>query len=487
MQRTPAPSETSSHPPARDRAAAWVLGLAVLLLVVQVSTVWYVSRDGASYLSIARSLAHGAGPTNLGREQLFFAPGYSFLIAPTFWLGEYPFLWISLLHALLAIAWLGLTKKWLAQFATADAVILTAVCVTNVSVGILLRKTLSEALFMPALVAGALALAWLRTATELRQRLGASLAVGLGLAGLCLARQVGVMLLPGFTIAVAVWCGRRRIPWGRAALTILFVAIPPVAAILLLGAYERSVADPTARTYVDFFPGAEHSFAEQALLGARMRISEIGRVVVPGLFKSSTDGGGARLLNLVLFAATVALIARGWWRAVRASHDALLWSVPFYLALYVVWPFDEGIRFMAPYAPVWFLGLYLALPENPLSRRRLSVIFFGMHAVVAVGYWLSDDRPDAIADAAQWPQIQQLAAQIDEDHDRVGWLPAKVDRQRVMLQYELDRPVADLAATGVIDAQCVWIIAKKDAPIPDGFQRVEVTDSYVLLRRNGTE
>jgi len=466
-----------------DRAARWALAATCLLLVAQMSPYWYATRDGASYLSIARSIAAGERPTNLGRDQLFFAPGYSVFVAPVYWLSDVPFVWLSLMHALLGVSLVFLCRAWFAKLSCADAALLAATCVANASNGIVLRRTLSEALFMPGLMATALVLNHLRMVTQ--TRLSAPLAIGGGaaLAALVLTRQAGLMLLPGFGCALAVGLWRREATWARTAVAFAIVALPALASIGALGAYERAMATGEARTYADYLRFDGPALAEQLVSGARLRVSEIGRIVLPGMFKSSADGGGVKLLNLALYAAACAFIARGWWRALRASNDTLLWATPFYLALYVMWPFDEGIRFLAPFAPVWFLGLYRALPERLEVRHRAAAVLWTLHFAVAIGQWLGDDLPDARKDHARWPQIQMLATAIDEDRDHVGWAPPKTDRQRVMLQYALDRPVTDLVATPEEASEMRWIVTRPGEALAPGFLVRETTSDFVLMRR----
>lgn len=466
-----------------DRASRWALPATCLLLLAQISPYWYATRDGASYLSIARSIAAGARPTNLGRDQLFFAPGYAVFVAPVYWLSDAPFMWLSLIHALLGMALLFLCRAWFVRLSCADATLLAAMCVANASAGIVLRRTLSEALFMPGLMAAALVLNHLRTVTQTKLSLPLAIGGGMALAALVLTRQAGLMLLPGFGCALAVGLWRRETPWRRALFTLTIVALPALASIWALGAYERAMATGEARTYADYFRFDGAAMVEQIVSGVRMRVSEIGRIVLPGMFKSSADGGGAKLLNLALYAVACAFIARGLWRALRASNDTMLWATPFYLALYVMWPFDEGIRFLVPFAPVWFLGLYRALPENVDVRHRAAALVWALHFLVTIAQWLGDDLSDARHDHARWPQIQALAAAIDDDREHIGWAPRKTDRQRVMLQYALDRPVTDLVARPEDAGEMQWIVTGIDAPVASGFVVREALGDYVLLRR----
>ncbi len=466
-----------------DRAARWALALSCLLLLAQVSPFWYVTRDGVSYLSIARSLAQGDGPKNFGERQLFFAPGYSILIAPLFWLNDRPFIGLSLLNAALGVGFLFATRAWLGRHVSADATLIAATCVVNASVGILLRRTLSEALFMPALMFTILWLERLRATAKSRTPYWSAIGAGCALALVGLTRQAGVMALPGFAIAIGMTAYQRRVPWRRTLLVLTLVAIPAVVSVAALGAYERAMATGASRTYTDFLANNSQPLPEQLLTGLRLRVSEIGRVTLPGMFKAAPDGRRTAYLNLAIYAATTAAIIYGWWRAVSRSHDTLLWTAPFYVALYIAWPFDEGIRFMAPLAPVWFLGLYWALPEIPAWRRRVAWLGWSTHILVAIGYWLRRDLPEARHDAAQWPTIDRLAGAIDVQAGPVAWLPVKRDHERVMLQYALDRRVIDLASTQQVDARAVWLVADANATPLDDFDKLDAFGEYALWRR----
>ncbi len=53
---------------------AVVLSLFAMLLATQVLPYWAPTPDGAGYMSIARSIAHGGPATNLGSPKLHYAP-----------------------------------------------------------------------------------------------------------------------------------------------------------------------------------------------------------------------------------------------------------------------------------------------------------------------------------------------------------------------------------------------------------------------------
>src|SRR5580693_3242396 len=71
------------------RPRLW-LGLLVLLLMAQVRPWWIPQPDSRSYLSMARSLAEQGRMLNLGREHLWYFPGYSLLLSPLYLISGRP-------------------------------------------------------------------------------------------------------------------------------------------------------------------------------------------------------------------------------------------------------------------------------------------------------------------------------------------------------------------------------------------------------------
>ncbi len=59
-----------------------------------------------------RSLARNHWPTNLGRAQLYYSPGYPLLVSPAFVLADYPFLLLSLFNFALALLFIAGVYVW---------------------------------------------------------------------------------------------------------------------------------------------------------------------------------------------------------------------------------------------------------------------------------------------------------------------------------------------------------------------------------------
>lgn len=443
---------------ALNRHPRTCLLLLAALFALQVSPDWYPTPDASSYLSIARSIAHGTGPSNLGSRQLYVAPGYPLLISPAFLLGDRPFLPLSVLHWCLALALSLGVYRWARRTVPDAAVLITAVAMVNVDLWALYRRTLSETAFMTGLVWAATALAWSCRASSTRQ-----LAVRILLAAslvcfLVAIRQAGLMLAAGFGSALLIAAFRQRISWRRAAAQALAVGLPAAAVLVGLAGYDRLMAASSgAPTYVDQIADPTTTLSAQVLEGFRLRVSEIGRLTVPGMFKSYGRRGEWLNVNMAVFLPLSGFVLAGWWKLVGRTGDPLALTFPFYLALYIIWPFDQATRFMVPMLPLLAACLWHVL--EPLQRFRAPLVLVGLlaHGVIAAGYWLGVDCPRARALRALWPDLIQVAASIPGDAGSVACSGVPPDSPWIF-QLILDRRVADLRPEGFPSDAAEWLV-----------------------------
>src|SRR5262249_32015829 len=128
------------------------LAILAFLFAVQISPSWYPTPDSCCYLSIARSMAAGHSPTNLGSSQLYYAPGYPALISPVFLLSDRPFLWLALEQWLFAMIFMLGVYHWTRQLIPSAALLITALATVNNELWCLYRRPLSEMAFMAVLI-----------------------------------------------------------------------------------------------------------------------------------------------------------------------------------------------------------------------------------------------------------------------------------------------------------------------------------------------
>jgi len=466
----------------RMSARPWPwLTLLIVLLAMQVGPWWHPTPDARSYLSMARSFVSGEGMTNLGREQLYYSPGYSLLISPAFLFGDRPFLAISFLQFGLALIALWGVYVWARQTTREGALLVTALAFVNVLVWIHYRRTLSEMPFLCAAVWTTLAMQWTLTATSLRALIWRALPTAGLFAATCLLRQAGVTLAAGYGLALLVELLARRMSLGRAATLLTAVSLPALIAVWFV--VQNDVHSSAGEdTYLDGFVVADSSLAAQIVECVRMRICDIGRVVVPGMFKAYSRPGSWLNANVPFYLVITAIVGVGWWRLVRTRLDIMALSLPFYLGLYMTWPFETGGRFLVPLAPLLAVCLWYAL--EPIARHRMNVLAYLVvfHLIVALGYWVTIDMPRAIDYYQRWDSIDTLATAVDVDHETVGVVGLPIET-RLMLELALDCPVAEAASIDELTGTPEWIVEPSGKETDAGFTVFRDVEELKLLSR----
>jgi hypothetical protein len=469
-------------------ALVWLVGWGVLLAAQVISPLWYPTYDSARYLSIARSAATAGRLTNLGSTHLVYGVGYPLLVSPVFQTGPFPFLLLSAVHAGLAALYLAGTYVWARRHVPEGAVPAALLAVANAVVLVTLRRALSEAAFLPVMIWAVNALSAVpRSRRPWRPLAAAALLLSL----LAVIRQAGILFVAGFGVQLAAAAWRRELSWGRACLLTLAVGLPATAALGAMLAYDREMAARQGSwSHLDVFTrsgAAEHagqsgqSLPAQCLEGLRLRVGEVGRLTVPGMFNAYGDSRQWLNVNMLVYLPVCGLLVVGWWRFVRRL-DVFALTLPFYAGLYVYWPFDQSGRFFAPLLPLLLVCLWHALAG--LGRRRLALltVLLVLHTAVAAGYWLAVDRPRALAEARRWPDLRQLAKVIRAEPGPVQAGPG-LGKTHFLLEYLLDRPVAWRESGQPAAADARWLVTAAGEPAVAGFRTRALVGPYRLLRR----
>jgi hypothetical protein len=150
------------------------------------------------------------------------------------------------------------------------------------------------------------------------------------------------------------------------------------------------------------------------------------------------------------------IVATGWWKLFRATGDVLLATLPAYVALYVVWGFDAGTRYLLPMLPV--LAASAGCGRFLERRPALGFLLVAAHLAVAAGYVLARDAPRARACDAEWPAVERLAAAAASAPAPV-LAPGVPECTRLLLSFTLDRPVSERFVWGFR-----WVLEPDDAP-----------------------
>ena len=460
----------------------WLTVLA-FLLAIQISPHWYPTPDGCSYLSIARSIAAGGMPTNLGSRQLYYAPGYPLLISPAFLFSDRPFLLLSIMQWLLTVVFMLGVYQWSRRLFPPAALVVTALATVNVEFWCLYRRTLSEIAFMAVLI-------WLvnllNAALTARSSRDACVRILLGsllLAGLVAIRQAGIVFAAGFGAAMIVQACRGRVRWFHAVAGSLVVGIPATFVFLGIIHHDRELAVAAQSvTYVDHITNSDYNWMAQLIEGIRLRISEIGRITIPGMYKSYARRGDWLNVNMAIYVAWSSLLLAAWWRLVRQSKDVFALTLPFYAALYVVWPFDQATRFFVPLVPLLMTCVWLVFERWQQYRMRILTGLLAAHGAVAIGYWVGVDAPRARKDNAQWAAVEQLAAPIRANGGPVLALHIR-DNTALMLQYVLDRHLREARDSTGVPADVDWVILSRGVPVFQGFRVYSRAGKYQLVCR----
>jgi hypothetical protein len=467
------------------RPASWLAALAVLF-AVQISPWWYPTPDTVLYLSVARSIAtvHRVGA--LGNPQSGLPPGYPLLISPAFLFGDRPFLALSFIHWVMALVLMVGVHRWFNRHCPAAAVLLTVLVMVNVSVWIHYRRALSELAFMTVLVWTVHALNAIFGAQSTSGALRRGLLAGALLMLLSLIREVGLVCGAGFAVAALISVQRGTVRPRVAIATTLFVAIPAALAVVafLLHDLNMKASSPVPiGTHVDglMHPPATTS-TDRLIEGVRLRVTDVGQLLVPGMFNAYGRQGNWLDLNMAVYAPLLVLVAVGWWKLVHGQPDVFALTLPFYLLAYIVWAFAGGSRYTLPMLPVLLASVWCVI--EPLQRRRLTVLAVLLvgHLAVAIGYWIVKDIPRGRECNAQWRTVERLAAAIQGD--RRGVLAADLPQCiGQMLAFTLDRPV-QMTGTQGDDPHVRWIVMEDGEPAVRGFSVAMRVAPYELLVRD---
>lgn len=458
-----------------ERHPRLCLGVLALLLAIQIGPWFYYSPDGCAYLSLARNLACGEEPAVLGEPRLGIPLGYPLLISPAFWFSERPFLILSALNWLLAVVLMLGIYRWLGRQIPEHAVLLTSLIMVNAGLWYHFRRPLKEIAFLAVMV-------WLTNVLQsLLRGEGRRRIIRRGLLGISLlvllltVRYSGIVLIAGFGVSLLLIVSRdaahRRLIVG----TSVVIGLCSLAALGVLIQFGGDI-------YLKALLPAPAGVLPQVAEGFRLRISEIGRLSLPGMFKSYSGRNEWLHLNMGLYVALLPFIAWGWWQLAWRRRDVLALTLPFYFGLYVAWPFDQGARFMLPMVPVLVTCLWLGARPVFQKPAGWTVILLGMHLIGSLGYWIQVDAPRAIARHQDWAKLEQLASTIRGDQTALA--VRNFDPSlHAMLELSLDRRLPGPLTGSAAPDDIRWILQPKQTAGCSGFRTCRETDGYDLLVR----
>jgi hypothetical protein len=234
-----------------------------------------------------------------------------------------------------------------------------------------------------------------------------------------------------------------------------------------------------------------------------------------------------------IYAAITIFVAAGWWRLVRHRRDVFLLAAPFYVAIYIVWPYDQGTRFFTPMLPVMWasaaamlllwrrrrsgrsgtarhwrqrakvrasaLDLRLGKGDSgpspscgrrarpaaaALGRRRASIVLVALlaaHTIIWPIYWA-----DWLKSAGKSEELRPVAAQIAAavgEKGGPGVFVGDTDTLRLLVCLAMDRDWPVVPAGGHVPPDARWVIASQKNASIEGFAPVQRGDGFILLQR----
>lgn len=466
-----------------DSPLRW-LALLAAVLALQIGPWWFPTPDSAAYLSMARSLAETGTMRRFGSPHLYFSPGYPLLISPLFLLGPRPLLAISILHWLLAVLSMVGIYRWMRANWPGAAVLLTAFVMTNTSLWLYLRRPVSEMAFMAALVWAANILDGAlgrecRRPPLLRATLGSAVLAAAGA-----IRPAGVMFALGCAAMMMAQAWRGALRWGVALLLAGIVMVPPMLTVREVMNRDREAQTATASnkpTYFRQLLGTQGHLVRQVSQGVYLQVLNVGRLLLPGMLKAHSKRRQWGDPNLLLYGPLALAVLVGWSRRLRDKPDLLMWGLPLYVGLHVLWPFDEDTRFLLPVLPVLAGCLWTVLGRWRHGLVALALLVVA-HALAATVFWVKE-VPGVRACHAEWPAVEALAAAIPPEAGPVAAVGTR-DCVAGMLAVARDRQVAFVAGTQVPgDAQ--WIVQPAAQTVPRGFESERTVGEYVVATRRG--
>lgn len=352
---------------------------------------WVIDPDASAYVGLARALADGDGYTFAGVPHAKFPPGFPAYLAVAVTATGDPECYGTMrdlvsLAGLVAVLLSFFVGRRLLRLSPGGALLVAAAAGTSVflfqySVAFLRSETLFTAWFLGALLLG-----------EWWRRRGGALpaaACGGALAVAALVRTAGICALPALALARLVRTEPFRIDLSRAAL--LEVVLFGVVAAAGPGGFAlRNATIDEARSSgyagelmqayaLDHTKDVDRHMPRIDAGGWRDRLTQNVAVLALSLGKFVVnDNAGA---NLAVHprtgalrpsgAALLALLLLGWVLAWRRTSPVVGFVVPAYVALYLIWPFNQQQRFYLPLQPL--LLALLAFGVEPFLRLAVSV------------------------------------------------------------------------------------------------------------------
>ena len=293
---------------------------------------------------------------------------------------------------------------------------ITALVTVNIGLWDVIREPRADTLFSAFLIWSAVCFCTTMNARDSRAFLLYLTMGSICTVAACCTRQVGIFITAGYFLAMLIrWCQ------GQVSLIRLIASTTPglfaILSVVILVVHDHHATNLdhsslAGVTYTEQLRQPNVSLSAQLCDGVRRQTADVGRLLVPGMWGSFAHFGQWWNFNTIFYVALTGPVAIGWWNLTRRTADPLLWTVPFYAAMFIVWPFDQGTRFNVPMLPVLWASVWMLLRSWRHQRLQVMTILLCLHLLVSMGYLLRDFRI-----VAHWNQglinMEQLARKVN--------------------------------------------------------------------------
>jgi len=289
---------------------------------------------------------------------------------------------------------------------------------------------------------------------------------------LTLTRYVGLVFPIAFAICLLIQSIQVRTGYLRAAIMVACVSVPTLAVLaawvtqsssnyqteghvaLALNAYRpaaqpaevRAASETASNETASNAPARAAYGVRWALLfdGVRVRLSDLSRLLVPGMWRApSIDIGWWHLGLAIIFLVVAGIFLGGWWQLVRQRLDVFVFAAPLWAVVYMHSSTEVYGRVFNPLLPVLFLCVWQGL--RTVWKPRVVAAVMGVMLVgnlaQSIGYWLVIDRPRAVLAHNQWPVVDQMAEFLRQHPQPVGISDHVSQPVWSMLELAIDRGV----------------------------------------------
>ena len=467
-----------------ERAWMWFC-LYGLIMLVQVNGMWWKpGGDQVKYLSMARELAQHGKLLALGQRQLYHAPGYSILISPAFLLPENMwFFGIQLMQwgMLMIVVWAS--YRWVRWYLPRSVALLIAGIVgINANVWMYVHTPLSEIAFTMFLMLSVLALEQTRRSKD-GWKIAGWVCLSAALVGYAsLIRQVGVLVAGGYGLVLLRDAIKEKMGWARAIVSTGIVGIVGSAVAVGFVIYDKKMMA---------LSGEEHTYINQVLGnkgvlwqlidGLHGRVNAVGQLMMPGLFKTYAKGDEWLNPIFLVYVPLTGVMVWGWWKFARRRSDIFAWMMPFYVGLYIVWPYTQDARFFVPILGMFGLCVWEFVKQWKNIRLSIIAIFIGLHLIAAGGRTVNHWKDSAEMNA-KWEGYKALVQRMNSDKTgKIGVYPMERE-DHDMLMFLSNEQYVEVKGGSEPGEEVTWLLMYEGRKLPRGFETVEVKDGMVLTK-----